>query len=93
MSSTQEPLVLGVAAVQRLFETACEEYAAALGDSDDAADAVDFTGRMHDLALAAGRVQAFGEALALLTGDQAWNTCAATLLRSYLGASTPDHER
>jgi len=84
MSSTQEPLVLGIAAVQRRFETACEEFSQALGDSDDAADAVDFTGRMHELALAAGHVQAFGEALTLLTGDQGWSARAAAVVQPYL---------
>ena len=84
MATAPEPLVLGIAAIERLFETSCEAFRRALGDSDDAADAVDFTGRMHDLALAAGRVLAFGEALALLTGDQVWNTRAADVVRSYL---------
>ncbi len=84
MSSTQEPVVLGIAAVQHRFETACEEFGAALGDSDDAADAVDFTGHMHDLALAAGRVIAFGEALTLLTGDHTWNERATAVVGPYL---------
>lgn len=87
MSSTPEPLVLGIAAIERLFDEACETFTHALGDSDTAADAVDFTGSMHEMALAAGRVQAFGEALALLTGDQTWNTRAVDVLRSYLGSS------
>ena len=85
--ASPEPLVLGIAAVQRLFEESCERFQQALGDSDDAADAVDFTGRMHDLALAAGRVQALGQALALLTGDQSWNEQAAEVVRSYLGST------
>jgi len=84
MSSTQEPLALGIAAVQRRYETACEEFGLALGDSDDAADAVDFTGHMHDLALAAGRVLAFGEALTLLTSDQSWTERASVVVRPYL---------
>jgi hypothetical protein len=86
MSSTPEPLVLGIAAVQRVFESSCEQFRRALGESESAADAVDFTGHMHDLSLAAGRVQALGEALALLTGDQSWNTRAADVLRSYLSS-------
>lgn len=81
---SQEPLVLGIAALERLFETACEEFDRALGHSDDAADAVDFTGNMHILALAAGRVQAFGEALVLLTGDPMWKERADNVVRPYL---------
>ncbi len=84
MSSTQEPLALGITAVQRRFETACEEFGLELGDSDDAADAVDFTGHMHALALAAGRVLAFGEALTLLSGDQSWTERASVVVRPYL---------
>src|SRR5205807_7285452 len=76
VSSAQEPLVLGIAALQRLFESSCDAFRQALGDSEIAADAVDFTGRLHDLSLAAGRVQALGEALTLLTGDQSWNVRA-----------------
>jgi len=79
-----EPLILGISAVQRRFENGCDEFLRALSDSDDAADAVDFTGKLHELSLAAGRVQAFGEALTLLTGDQAWNERAHDLLRTYL---------
>lgn len=86
MSSAQEPLVLGIAAVQRLFEQSCEQFRVALGDSESAADAVDFTGHLHDLSLSAGRVQALGEALALLTGDQAWNKRAAEVVRAYLSS-------
>ncbi len=86
MSSAPEPLVLGIAAVQRVFESSCEQFRQALGESEAAADAVDFTGHMHDLSLAAGRVQALGEALSLLTGDQAWNKRAADVLRSYLSS-------
>lgn len=78
--------MLGIAAVQRLFEHSCEQFRLALGESESAADAVDFTGHMHDLSLAAGRVQALGEALALLTGDQAWNAQAADVLRAYLSS-------
>ena len=86
MSSAPEPLVLGIAAVQRVFESSCEQFRQALGESEAAADAVDFTGHMHDLSLAAGRVQALGEALALLTGDQSWNKRAADVLRNYLSS-------
>ena len=84
MSNAHEPLALSIAALQRLFEGSCEAFRQALGDSESAADAVDFTGRLHELALAAGRVQAFGEALTVLTGDQSWNESAADVLRSYL---------
>lgn len=86
MPSAPEPLVLSIAAVQRLFENSCEQFRLALGDSESAADAVDFTGHMHELSLAAGRVQALGEALALLTGDQGWNARAADVLRNYLSS-------
>jgi sugar (pentulose or hexulose) kinase len=86
MSSAPEPLVLGIAAVQRVFESSCEQFRQALGESEAAADAVDFTGHMHDLSLAAGRVQALGEALSLLTGDQNWNKRAADVLRNYLSS-------
>ena len=86
----QEPLVLGLAALQRLYESSCETFRRALHDSDIAADAVDFTGRLHDLSLAAGRVQALGEALTLLTGDQSWNEQATDLLRSYLTSDSLD---
>lgn len=89
MSSAQEPLLLGIAALERLFQQSCEAFRRALGDSDDAADAVDFTGHMHDLALAAGRVQAFGESLTALTGDQSWNQRAAEVVRSYLSSDLP----
>ena len=85
MSSAPEPLVLGIAAVQRVFESSCE-HLQALGESESAADAVDFTGHMHELSLAAGRVQALGEALSLLTGDQSWNKRAADVLRNYLSS-------
>lgn len=90
MSSTQQPVVFGIVAVQRLFEASCESFSRALGDSDDAADALDFTGRMHDLSLAAGRVQALGEALVMLTGDQEWSQRAVETLRGYLDAGTAD---
>lgn len=90
MSNAQEPLVLGIAALQRLFESSCDRFREALGDSESAADAVDFTGRLHELALAAGRVQALGEALSLLTGDQAWNTRAAEALHAYLGPDSAE---
>lgn len=90
MSSAQEPVVLGIVAVQRLFEASCESFYRALNESDDAADAIDFTGHMHDLSLSAGRVQALGEALVLLTGDQTWNQRAAEALRGYLGGPSMD---
>lgn len=90
MSSVPEPLLLGIATLERLFEHSCDTFRGALGDSDDVADAVDFTSRMHDLALAAGRVQAFGEALTLLTGDQSWNARAAETVHSYLSSDLPD---
>lgn len=90
MSSTQEPVILGIVAVQRLFEAACAVFQHALNASDDAADAIDFTGHMHNLSLAAGRVQALGEALVLLTGDQSWNQRAAEALRGYLDAGSSE---
>jgi hypothetical protein len=90
MSSTEEPLVLGIAALQRLFETRCDEFRQALGNTENAADAMDFTGHLHILALAAGRVQALGEALTLLTGDQTWNQRANDTVRSYLTAERMD---
>jgi sugar (pentulose or hexulose) kinase len=90
MSSAQEPLVLGIAAVQRLFESSCERFRQALSESEAAADAVDFTGHMHDLSLSAGRVQALGEALTLLTGDQSWSRRAAEVLRNYLISDLQD---
>jgi len=82
--SQPEPLILGISAVQRRFESGCDEFLRALSDSDEAADAVDFTGKLHELSLAAGRVQAFAEALTLLTGDQTWNERAREMLRAYL---------
>ena len=90
MSSTPEPVVLGIVAVQRLFEASCETFRRALNASDDAADAIDFTGHMHTLSLTAGRVQALGEALVLLTGDQSWNRRAADELRGYLDAGSAE---
>lgn len=90
MSYAQEPLVLGIAALQRLFDESCERFRETLGESESAADAVDFTGHMHNLSLAAGRVQALGEALALLTGDQSWNDRAAEVLRNYLSPDSLD---
>lgn len=90
MASGREPLMLSIAALQRLYENSCETFRQALRDSDDAADAVDFTGRLHELSLAAGRVQALGEALSLLAGDQTWNEQAADLLRNYLVADNLD---
>ena len=90
MSSAQEPVVFGIIAVQRLFEASCAAFQHALATADDAADAIDFTGHMHDLSLSAGRVQALGEALVLLTGDQQWNRVAATTLGGYLGGSLTD---
>jgi hypothetical protein len=82
--------VLGIAALQRLFESSCDTFRQALGDSENAADAMDFTGSLHDLSLAAGRVQALGEALTLLTGDPAWQEQANDTLRSYLVAEHLD---
>ena len=90
MSSMQEPLVLGIAALQRLFESSCDTFRQALGDSENAADAMDFTGSLHNLSLAAGRVQALGEALTLLTGDPTWKEQANDTLRSYLIAEHLD---
>lgn len=87
---SSEPVVLGIVAVQRLFEASCDAFQRALGDSDDAADAIDFTGRMHELSLTAGRVQALGEALVLLTGDQDWNRRVKEVLRGYLDTSSAD---
>lgn len=87
---SSEPVVLGIVAVQRLFDASCEAFQSALGDSDDAADAIDFTGRMHELSLTAGRVQALGEALVLLTGDQDWNRRVKEVLRGYLDTSSTD---
>jgi hypothetical protein len=51
---------------------------------------MDFTGSLHDLSLAAGRVQALGEALTLLTGDPSWKEQANDTLRSYLSAEPVD---
>ncbi len=51
---------------------------------------MDFTGHMHDLSLTAGRVQALGEALTALTGDQAWVARADEVLRNYLSPDYPD---
>jgi hypothetical protein len=90
MSSTREPLVLGIAALQRLFESSCDTFRQALGNSENAADATDFTGSLHDLSLAAGRVQALGEALTLLTSDPSWKEQANDTLRSYLSAEPVD---
>lgn len=89
-SSTQDPLNLGISAIKRIFERDCAAFRGALGASESAADAVDFTARLHDLALAAGRVQALGEALALLTGDQTWNDRAEEILRAYLTPGLPE---
>jgi len=80
----EQPVAMGVAALERLFDRSCEIFRQALGDSESAADAVDFTGRLHDLSLSAGRVQAFGEALTVLTGNQLWNERAYEVLRNYL---------
>ncbi len=77
-------------AVVRLFEASCDSFREALGQSESAADAVDFTGHMHDLSLTAGRVQALVEALTALTGDQAWVARADEVLRNYLSPDYPD---
>ena len=69
-------------AVIRLFEASCDSFREALGRSESAADAVDFTGHMHELSLSAGRVQALGEALTAMTGDRSWVARADEVLRT-----------
>jgi hypothetical protein len=88
MSGEQASLPPGVQGVVRLFEASCEAFREVLGQSEAAADAVDFTGHLHDLSLTAGRVQALGEALTALTGNPLWVTRAEEVLRSYL---SPDY--
>lgn len=91
MSINHTPLVAGIAAVRGLFEESCVAFSRALSASESAGDAVDFTGHMHALSLAAGRVQAFGEALTVLTSDPLWNDRAADVVRSYLIPESIDH--
>jgi hypothetical protein len=79
-----------VEAVIRLFEASCDLFREALSQSESAADAVDFTGHLHDLSLTAGRVQALGEALTALTGNQSWVDRADEVLRSYLSPDYPE---
>src|SRR5262249_23470145 len=77
-------------AVIRLFEASCDSFREALGQSESAADAVDFTGHMHNLSLTAGRVQALGEALTALTGNESWVARAEEVLRNYLSPDYPE---
>jgi hypothetical protein len=50
---------------------------------------MDFTGKLHDLSLSAGRVQGLAEALSLITDETTWQERAEATLRAYLGSSTP----
>jgi hypothetical protein len=77
-----------LAAVIARFDESCAVFARLVANADEAADAMDFTGKLHDLSLAAGRVQGLGDALALYTGDAVWGARADATLREYLGAST-----
>lgn len=69
-----------------LFEESCTAFRRLLANADEAADAMDFTGKLHDLAIQAGRVQGLGEALAALTGEVSWKTRVTMTLREYLGS-------
>ena len=75
----------GLSAVIALFEENCDAFSRLVVNADEIADATDFTGKLHDLSLTAGRVQGVGEALTLVTGDRVEMT-----LREYLGSSTAD---
>ena len=70
-----------------LFDQSCDAFARLVANADEAADAMDFTGKLHDLSLAAGRVQGLGEALYAFTGDAGWRERADAALRTYLGSS------
>jgi len=75
-----------------LFEENCAAFAHLVINADEVADATDFTGKLHDLSLTAGRVQGLGAALATFTGDTMWHTRARAALREYLEPSTPQDE-
>ncbi len=75
-----------------LFEQNCTAFAHLVINADEVADATDFTGKLHDLSLTAGRVQGLGAALATFTGDTMWHARARAALREYLEPSTPQDE-
>ncbi len=70
-----------------LFDESCATFRRLLANADEVADAMDFTGKLHELAIQAGRVQGLGEALAALSGDQTWHTRVTMTLREYLDSS------
>lgn len=70
-----------------LFEESCAAFTQLVANADEAADAMDFTGKLHELSLQAGRVQGLGAALTTLTGDQMWHDRVETTLAEYLGSS------
>ncbi len=75
-----------------LFEESCAAFAHLVINADEVADATDFTGKLHDLSMTAGRVQGLGAALAAFTGDTLWHTRARAVLREYLEPSAPQDE-
>lgn len=77
----------GVGRVAALFDESCAAFGRLVANADEAADAMDFTGKLHDLSLSAGRVLGLSEALAAFTGSGEWHDRAAAVLREYLGAS------
>ena len=76
-----------VAAVIELFTAACRTFGRALERTDNMLDATDFTGALHLLGYAAGRVRTLGEVLTLLTGDMAWTQQADEVLAEYMQSS------
>lgn len=83
----------GLLAIIELFTHACESFGHALSRTDDALDAVDFAGSLHELGFDAGRVRALGEALTLLTGSPEWTRRAEEVLAEYLQATAlPEDE-
>ena len=87
-----KPAGAGLQTVITLFEESCAAFAHLVINADEVADATDFTGKLHDLSLTAGRVQGLGAALAAFTGDAVWHDHARAALREYLEPSAPQDE-
>ena len=86
--SKNNDLTAKMLAVIELFTRACESFAHSLSRTDDVADEVAFTGAIHEVGFAAGRVHALGEALTLLSGSPEWSRQAEEVLAEYMSGTT-----